>query len=130
MIITETLDQASRELLMPSESDSPFAPFIWAGQASEPLTPERLLHLTEHPSDAPVETTDLDYLFRNVAQPEEWHDAIQQANVAKFRSLMQVLKTNLEDLHVYRIGSVEIAIYIVGKNGSDLAGLTTKVIET
>jgi Nuclease A inhibitor-like protein len=33
-------------------------------------------------------------------------------------------------LQVYRIGSVEIAVYIVGKNGADLAGLTTKVIET
>lgn len=129
-MIRETLHQASRELLMPSESDYPFDPFVWAGQAGETLTPKRLLQLAGHPSGTPVETSDLDNLFRNLAEPKEWHDAIQQANVARFQSLMQVLKTNLEDLQVYRVGSVEIAVYIVGKSGSDLAGLFTKVIET
>lgn len=130
MMISETLEQASQGLMMPSESDYPFEPFVWSGQAMEPLTPEQLLQLTGHPPETPVESIDLDNLFRNVAQPKEWHDTIQQANVVKFQTLMQTLKANLSDLQVYRVGSVEIEVYIVGRNGSDLAGLVTKVIET
>lgn len=129
-MISETLEQASQGLMMPSESDYPFETFVWSGQAMEPLTPKQLLQLTGNPPETPVESIDLDNLFRNVAQPKEWHDTIQQANVVKFQTLMQTLKANLNDLQVYRVGSVEIEVFIVGRNDNDLAGLTTKVIET
>lgn len=131
MSIVETLSQTSNDLLMPSESDYAFEPFIWSGQGREALTTEKLLQLTNHPLDSPVETVDLDYLFRNVAQEKEWHDAQQKANVSKFKSLVETLKANLNDLKVYRVGTIDIDVYIVGKTASgDLAGLATKVVET
>ncbi|MBD2775547.1 nuclease A inhibitor family protein [Iningainema tapete] len=130
MSIVETLSQASNALLMPSESDYPFEPFIWLGEGKEVLTTEKLLQLTNHPINSPVETVDLDYLFRNVAQEQEWHDAQQKANVSKFKSLIDTLKANLKDLKVYRVGIIEIDVYIVGKAANDLAGLATKVVET
>jgi hypothetical protein len=129
-MIDEVLRQASQELMLPSESDYPFEPFVWAGQANEPLTSERLLQLTGHPPDVVVEVVDLNYLFRNVAEPKEWHDSIQQANVVKFQALAQVLTSSLSDVKVYRVGAVEIDVYIVGKHNHDLAGLATKAIET
>ncbi len=115
---------------MPSESDYPFTPFIWAAQAAAPLTPIRLLQLAGHPPDSDVQTVELADLFRNIAVPQEWHDSIQQANVAKFQALVAALTTQLTDVQVYRVGTVEIDVYIVGKTGNDLAGLATKVIET
>ncbi|XHX79841.1 MAG: nuclease A inhibitor family protein [Stenomitos frigidus ULC029] len=130
MMLSDTLEQASQGLLMPSESDYPFETFIWSGQAGESLTPKQLLQLTGHPPETPVESVDLEYLFRNLTQPQEWHDTMQQANVVKFQTLMQTLKANLSDLQVYRVGSIEIEVYIVGKNDDDLAGLKTKLIET
>jgi Nuclease A inhibitor-like protein len=130
MMISETLKLASQGLMMPSESDYPFVPFTWVEQATAPLTPMRLLQLTGHPPDSDVQTVELAYLFRNVAAPQDWHDSIQQENVAKFQALVATLTSHLTDLQVYRVGTGQLDVYIVGKTGNDLAGLATKVVET
>ena len=131
MSIVKTLADASKNLLMPSESDYPFEPFIRPRQPQQALTTKEILQLKNHPVDAPVETVDLDYLFRNVAQEKEWHDEAQKKNVPKFKSLVETLKANLSDLKVYRVGTTNIDVYIVGKTKEgDIAGLATKVVET
>jgi len=69
--------------------------------------------------------------FRNCAQEKEWQDEIQKQNVSKFQSLVKTLKDNLTDIKVYRIGTINIDVYIVGKTASgDLVGISTKVVET
>ncbi|WP_414756609.1 nuclease A inhibitor family protein [Anabaena sp. CCY 9910] len=129
--ITENLKQASDGLLMMSESEYPFEVFFWNNQAQEPLTNQKLLELTGHPPETSVETVDLDYLFRNCAVEKEWHDEVQKQNVQKFQTLVKTLKDNLTDIKVYRLGTIDIDVYIVGKTPSgDLAGISTKVIET
>jgi Nuclease A inhibitor-like protein len=129
--ITEKLKQASDDLLMMSESDYPFEVFFWSGQGDESLTNQKLLQLTSHSQDTPIETVDLDYLFQNCAEEKDWHDETQKQNVQKFQSLVKTLKDNLNDIKVYRLGTVNIDVYIVGKTiSSDLAGISTKVVET
>jgi hypothetical protein len=127
MTVTETLTQASLGLLMPSESEYPFEVFTWKDME---LTPEKVLELTNYPPATFVEQVDLDYFFRNVATEKDWHDKIQKENVAKFQNLIQVIKDNLAEIRVYRIGTIEVNVYIVGKTNDGLAGLATKVIET
>jgi hypothetical protein len=128
--ITAKLKDASSGLVMPSESDYPFEPFLWSG-TKEPLTPEKILELTNHPQNSPVETIDLPYLFRNLAQEQEWHDEQQKENVGKYRKLLEVLESNLSDIQVFRVGEINIDVYVVGKiESGDLAGLATKVVET
>ena len=127
MTVTETLTQASQGLLMPSESEYPFEVFIWKDVE---LTPEKILELTNYPPATLIEEVELDYFFRNVAGEKDWHDEIQKENVAKFQNLVQVIKDNLADIRVYRIGTIEVNVYIVGKTNDGLAGLATKVIET
>lgn len=129
--IIEKLQQASDSLLMPSESEYPFEVFRWVGQAQETLSEQKLIELTGLPQDTPVETVDLDYFFRNCAVQKEWHDETQAENVAKFQSLLRTLKENLTNIKVYRLGKIEIHVYIVGKTTTgDLAGISTKVVET
>lgn len=128
MTIIETLLKATDGLLMPSESEYPFQAFHWSGENE--LTNQKLLELTSHPADSPVETVALDYLFRNVAHEKEWHDEVQKANVSKFQNLVSTLGKNLTDIKVYRVGTIDIDVYIVGKNEGELAGLSTKVVET
>ncbi len=128
--ITEKLKQSSADLLMMSESDYPFEVFFWTAQANN-LTTQELLQLTNHPQDSPVEEVALDYFFRNCAYEQEWHDEQQKQNVKKFQTLVQTLKDNLNEIKVYRIGTIDIDVYIVGKTPSgDIAGLSTKVVET
>jgi hypothetical protein len=131
MSVVELLKKSTEGLLMMSESDYPFEVFLWEGQVQEPLTSEKLLQLTHHSSDSPVESVDIDYFFRNVAQEKDWHDDDQRLMVKRFQSLVEILKTNLNELQVYRVGAINIDVYIVGKtNSSDLAGVTTKLVET
>jgi hypothetical protein len=127
MTITEILAQASQGLLMPSESDYPFEVFVWEDVE---LTPQKILELTNYPPATSIEEVELDYFFRNVATEKDWHDKIQKENVAKFQNLVQVIKDNLAELRVYRIGTIDVNVYIVGKTNDGVAGLATKVIET
>ncbi|MEH2155649.1 nuclease A inhibitor family protein [Nostoc sp.] len=128
--ITEKLKQSSADLLMMSESDYPFEVFLWTDQANA-LTTQKLLQLTDHPQDSSVEEVALDYLFRNCAFEQEWHDEQQKQNVKKFQTFVQTLKDNLNEIKVYRIGTIDIDVYIIGKTPSgDIAGLSTKVVET
>jgi len=128
--ITGILKQSSADLLMMSESDYPFEVVFWTGPL-DGLTTQKLLQLTNHPPDSQVEEVDLDYFFRNCAYEKEWHDEQQKQNVKKFQILAQTLKNNLNEIKVYRIGTINIDVYILGKTSSgDLAGLSTKVVET
>lgn len=129
--ITEKLKQASDGLLMISESEYSFEAFLWSNQAQEPMTTQKLLQLTGHSLETSIEEVELDYIFRNCAEEKEWHDEIQKQNVPKFKSLVKTLKDNLTDIKVYRLGTININVYIVGKTLSrDLAGISTKVVET
>ncbi|MDZ8024662.1 MAG: nuclease A inhibitor family protein [Nostoc sp. DcaGUA01] len=128
--ITEILKQSSADLLMMSESDYPFEVVLWTGPVDS-LTTQKLLQLTNHPQDSQVEEVGLDYFFRNCAYEQEWHDEQQKQNAKKFQILVQTLKNNLNEIKVYRIGTINIDVYILGKTSSgDLVGLATKVVET
>lgn len=128
--VSTLLTKASDGLLMPSESDAPFTSFSWTGAATRTLTTSRMLRLTGHAPDTPVEVVDLDWFFRNVAQHQPWHDAQQAADVRRFQRLERVLERHLTDVSVYRIGTIRIDAYVVGRCGSNLAGVSTVLIET
>lgn len=126
--IVEKLKEASTGLLMMSESDYPFEVVQWEGAA--PATQEKILQLTGS-QDLPVEVVDLDYLFRNCAFEQEWHNELQKKDVQKFQTFVQTLKDNLSDISVYRVGKINIDAYIIGKTqDGDLAGVVTKLVET
>lgn len=130
MSLVETLTKISDNLLMPSESDYPLEVFCWQGQAQEDLTTKKLLELASRSQETPVEIVALDDFFRNVAQEKEWHDEAQKNNVSRFQALIKTLKENLRDLRVYRVGNINLDVYIVGKTEDDLVGVSTKVVET
>ncbi len=127
--IIDRLQEATDGLLMMSESEYPFEVIFW--EEKEALTTEKLLQLTNHPQDAPVEEVELEYFFRNCAFEKEWHDEIQKEEVKKFQLLLQTLNDNLKEIKVYRVGTISIDVYIIGKTSDEnLTGVSTKVIET
>ncbi len=126
--IVDKLKQASDGLQCMSESDYPFEVLQWEGQ--EP-TAETIIQQTDHIPDTPIETVQLDEFFQNATQEEDWHNDEEKETVAKFKALVKTLKTNLSDIQVYRLGTVEIDIYIIGKTSTGtIAGLKTQVVET
>ncbi len=127
-LLTE-LTQAAAGLLFMSETDAPFTPVQWPGDAE--LTPAGLCRLTGHDATTPVETVRLEDFFRAAASEPEWKHAEQLTTARRYQALLQWLGTNLADVRVYRVGQVNIDVYIMGRsaNGAWL-GLSTRVVET
>lgn len=127
--IATQLKQASKGLFFLSETDAPFEVIHWSAQGE--LTSAKLLQLTNHPPDAPLKMLAVDDFFAIATQEEDWHDEEEGETVKLFQNLVSVLKQNLSQLQVYRVGSIDIDAYIVGvTDGGELAGLSTKLVET
>jgi hypothetical protein len=124
------LKEACSGLQFMSESDYPFEVFTWEGQAEESLTPEKLAQQTGHPADAPVKVIALSDFFRSSTEEQDWFGSEEKESAAKFKNLESTIASTLNDVKVYRVGQVEIDVYIIGICGNDCVGLSTKVIET
>lgn len=127
--LIDRLRQLSKGLLWMSESDYPFETIYWKNQGN--LTKKKLLQLSGHDLNTLVEVEQLDRFFVLAIKEQDWHEQEKKAEVKRYRVLLDFLKNYLRDIKVYRVGEVEIDIYIVGRtNSRNLAGLSTKAIET
>ena len=115
------LEKASKGLLFPSESDSPFQAFLWQ-DAGVKLSRVRLRELTHADEGAAVEELTLEALLQTVPSEDQ----------SKFQKLADALKQQLSSIKVYKVGDeAEREVYIVGKTADGaLAGLKTTVVET
>ncbi len=126
--IANLLKTASADLRFMSESDYPFELVLWS--AAREATPENLLQHMGKPPGTLVKVVDLDSFFSSATQEQDWYGAEEKATVTKYRNLVETIKNNLTDVKVFRIGEIEIDVYIVGKVDAGLVGLKTKVVET
>lgn len=125
--IIDRLTQATVDLLWSSESDYPFELVTW-NQGTEMTSVALFENLDD---DLEIESMTLTDLFEPVLEIEDWYEAAELAQVDRYRDLLHAIETNLADVHVFRVGEVEMAIYVVGKSPTgDLIGLKTHVVET
>lgn len=124
--IIDRLSQLADGLLFPSESDYPLEPFTWE---STSLTPETILERSHKPADTAIESITLEDFFAPVTTDGDWFDDEDREIAQRFRDLQAAIAT-LENVQVFRLGKIEIDVYIVGAIGPDLIGLKTTVIET
>jgi glucose dehydrogenase len=61
-----------------------------------------------------LEILTVDEFFALATQEEDWHDHEKRETVQRFQNLVSVLKQNLSQLQVYRVGTIDIDAYIVG----------------
>ncbi len=123
------LEEAIDGLLFPSESDEPLRVFVW--DDTVPFSPEVLLAEAGYPETTPIKTTTLDRFFRPVTTAREWHGEEEQEHVRRFRALRNLLKAELDDVTVYKLGTVAIDVYVVGRAADGRHyGITTRVVET
>jgi hypothetical protein len=129
--LLDKLKLASDGLLFMSESEFPFEVFLWQSKEKQLLNAEFVLSKLNKPSDTKVEFVDLDSFFEVATTEEDWHSPEDNQIVKKYQDLVKIIKENLSDIKVARLGDIEIDVYIFGQVPSgDLAGLCTKVIET
>ena len=126
--LLEKLREATRGLTYMSESDYPLEVFDWG--AAEP-TPEFLRGLDGSGADAPVETRTAADFFRVAASEPDWKGAEERAAAKRFQALRRLLEENLTDLKVFRVGAVNMPVYLAGRSaGGSWLGVSTRVVET
>ena len=125
----DKLDDATRDLLMPSESDEPFRTVYWPLDKAEITSSEVALYLTEN-ADATVETQSVERFLRNAIVVEDWMDDEEQATAQRFQNLVEVVNAELEKPCVYLVGERERTAAIIGKVKGGFAGVVTLVVET
>lgn len=107
------LKKVSGGLLVMSESDYPFEIIQWEG--STEITPEFLRSLTNEPEEAQVEETSLEQFLAS----------------GPFEQLERFLREHLKDLKVYKVGTISIPVYIIGKSPEgNWLGLSTRIVQT
>ena len=124
--ITDRLTKLSEGLLFPSESEYPLEPFTWK---SATLNRKTILTQAGKLAKTPIEAIALEDFFATVVTDQDWFEDEDRKIAQRFRDLQTAIAT-LENVQVFRLGKVEIDVYIVGEIGQDLVGLRTTVIET
>ena len=126
--IIDRLKQATVDLLWSSESDYPFEIVTWARGVE--MSPPVLFSNLDYPNLA-IESINLTDFFAPVLMIEDWYEAEELAQIDRYTVLLDAIESNLTDVKVFRIGEIEIDIYIIGKTpDGDLVGLKTQSIET
>lgn len=128
--ILTVLKKAVKGLQYPSETDAPFQPFLWPKPGTS-ITKPLVLARANKPKNAPVEKMSVAEFFEPLTKPRDWHRASEKADLKKFLNLQKVLEENLTETAVFRIGTTQIDIYVVGKTPTgDWAGVSTQAVET
>jgi hypothetical protein len=123
------LGDAASGLLFPSESDYPLTPFRWSPkEAGAEPTPEAILRSEGRDPGTVVESVSAEDFFAPVMEEQEG-DATSDAK--RYRALLDLLEKELGELRVFRVGSVDIDVLILGRHASgEWIGLRTRLIET
>ena len=125
--LAERIKKACEDLYYISETDAEIFPFV--GEKADTTDAATLLRQIK--SDAPVEERDFEDLFQRLTEMQEWYGDEEIRSVNKFKDLRDLLKKNLRDIKVFKIGRIELDIYIVGLDEEDiLTGVKTKAVET
>lgn len=123
------LQQATQGLIFPSESDEPVTP-VSLNHAG-PLTLELVAQLTGKATRKKPEVQTLEEFFAPAVKEQDWFEEEERQRCRRFQQLQRLLQSSLHDAHVYRFGSVEIDVYVLGVTPQNtIAGIQTRIIET
>jgi hypothetical protein len=127
--LAKQIEEITADLYYISETDALISPFV--GQQAQTVSQEAILEQTENASDSPVEERDFTEFFARLIEIQDWFGDEERKTAEKYLLLKKLLEKNLRDLKVYKIGKVQIDIYIVGLDVENrLMGIKTKAAET
>jgi hypothetical protein len=129
--LIQTLGEAVKGLFFESEMDYPVENFFWENSKGEDVNSANILRHSGKSPDTPVEEMLVDDFFAPAVAEEDWYEEEEMENSKRFRELLKVLKLNLSDIKVFKTGSIDMDVYVVGRTKDGyLAGLRTRVVET
>lgn len=123
------IDHRSAGLFFMSETDAEIVPF--SGGRVTSVTAAGLLRALSLPPQTHIQTASFDDFFERLTRKRDWHTEADRRRARRFRQLDDVLRENLEDRHMFRIGEIRIDIFAVGRDAEgNLAGIKTRAVET
>ena len=127
--LPEKLKKAVKNLFYISETDAEIQPFV--GQTASAVTINDILRQTEKSLNEKVEERDFGQLFERLTKIQDWFGDEEKEKAKKFAIVRDLLTENLKDLKVFKVGEVEVEIFIVGLDEQGkLIGVKTKAVET
>jgi hypothetical protein len=133
MPIVPALTDAIADLFWISETDAAFDIIQWPGKtlADHGLDAPQLRQWLNLPKDMAVETCDVESFFAIATQPQDWHGEEERAITKRYQALVKLITSALGHCQVFRFGTINIEIYIVGQTTDKLwLGLHTQAVET
>ena len=131
--LRERLERATEGLVYSSEGDHPFRfitldvlPSDWPPAAGE------FAAMIGAGEGDPVEESDIHQLLARHVERADPLDAGAQALRSRYDALRNSLRTELQDLRVFRVGRVQVRCFALGVDPASgrVAGLETLAIET
>jgi hypothetical protein len=127
--LKSSLSEALQGLIYISETDAEITPFE-GGPAGE-VTAASLLAQAGAAGDSAVEVRGFEEIFGRLTRVYEGGSEEQAATAGRFAALKSLLEQNLRDLKVFKVGKIQVDVYIVGLDAEgNLSGVKTKAVET
>jgi len=127
--LIEELERLIAGLLFMSEADYPFETLYWKKDVQ--VTGEYLRGSAGAGADALVKADSVERFFRAAVAEPDWKGEAELAVSHRYQALVRWLKENLHDPTVYRVGEIDIKVYILGRSASgNWLGISTRVVET
>jgi hypothetical protein len=126
--VVNLLRKAVRGLLFMSEKDAAFK-VVTLPDAAE-VTVRNIAELIGRP-DLPAQEEKFDRLFGELCKDQKWHGEDERALVKRYQNLRQVLHEHLGERKVFKLGTGQVKVYIVGKSAAGRwIALETDALET
>ncbi|MCS6873696.1 MAG: nuclease A inhibitor family protein [Pyrinomonadaceae bacterium] len=78
-----------------------------------------------------IEERDFEKFFERLTKVQDWFGEEERKNAERFKKLRDFMKNHLRDLRVFRVGKIEIEIYVVGIDSKGrIYGFRTQAVET
>ena len=123
--LLDRIEELSRGLLFPSESDFPYTPLSWG--AGEP-TPEAVIAALGLAEGTPIEVVTVAELFAPLMDVTA---GASEEEATRYRALVALFETELEGARALRVGAVDIDIHVLGRDPTGTwIGLKTHAVET
>lgn len=120
-----------KDLYYPSESDEPLAYVNYPVPFEPPLTPGHVRDLILATPEIYVEEIPEAEFWEPVVTNQDWYGEEEKNRTARFTELRQQLETVLTDRQGFRVGEIEVGLYLLGRKADGFwAGLKTTVVET
>jgi hypothetical protein len=120
---------ACEGLIYVSETDAKVLPY--AATLKGAKAPEVLIEHAGRKADEHVEEISSDELFDRLTAIKDWFGERETERAKKFLELRELLEEDLGGLKVFRLGRIQIDIFVVGLDKNEmLMGVTTKAVET